>query len=251
MSVATKVYIMSLIDKAAESGDLELLISLREQGHEWTTQTSAYAAGAGHLDCLRYLRENGCQWDVHAANHAAACGQLDCLQYLYENGCEWDKWATRWAALHGHLNCLRYLHVHGCECDEYTCTWAAKYGHLECLKYLHKNGCLWNDEMATEWAAQNGHFDCLQYLYENGCPLELPDTLSGLSKHIDKLDFDQHSWLREFLFPHVNSEDMPEKLKEKCKAKMAQIALEKQAVEDELSCKLSVDVIKHCLCVFI
>jgi len=299
-------YIMATltpINEAAKVGDLALLMKLRQEGHEWTSNTMCYAAVGGHLECLRYihehggqmtsyvianaaafdleclkyLHENGCEWDRWTATNAAHFGHLECLKYLYEHGCPWDARATRCAAQYGHLNCLRYLHEHGCEWNDWAtanaaadghlnclrylhengCEWtynatkfAAEFGHFECLKYLHEHGCPW-DERVTYYAARNGHFDCLQYLYKNGCPLELTDLLNCLNKHIDKLDFDQHVWLREFLFPHVDSEDMPEQLKDKCKAKIAQIALEKQAVETELIDKLSLDVVKHCLCLFI
>jgi hypothetical protein len=204
MFEATKVYmfnimhlsILSAIDKAAFESDLELLISLRQQGHDWSTKTMNYAAVKGELDCLKYLHENGCEWDARATSNAAAKGELDCLKYLHENGCEWN-------------------------------------------------------ETAIDLAAWNGHLDCLKYLHENKCPYKLKDTFSGLSKHINKLDFDKNSWLREFLFPHVTSKNMPKELKNVCIAKIAQIALEKQAIEAELVDKVSFDVIKHCLLLFI
>jgi hypothetical protein len=49
----------------------------------------------------------------------------------------------------------------------------------------------------------------------------------------------------------VDSEHMPLELKEKCKAKIAQIALEKQVVEVELVDILLLDIVKHCLHLFI
>jgi len=61
------------------------------------------------------------------------------------------------------------------------------------------------------------------------------------------LDMDQKPWLRDFLFPHIDSEIMPQELNELCKEKLAQINLEKQTTQDELSDTLSVDVVKHCL----
>jgi len=263
--------IMSPIDEAAKAGDLALLISLHEQGHEWTKDTSAFAAADGHFLCLQFLHKNGCSWDHWVTANAARAGHLDCLQYLHENGCEWDRWSTSWAAEYGQLECLRYLHEHGCQWDHWATRQAAAHGHQECLQYLVENGCEVTQQAVYE-AAQRchleclgylltngcewthcGHFDCLRYFFENknGCPFKIKDTLCYLSKHLDKLDFDRHSWLREFLFPLIVSEDMPEELKQKCESKIAQIALEKQAVETELVDKLSLDVVQHCLYLFI
>ncbi len=152
------------------------------------------------------------------------------------------------------MECLRYLHEQGCPWIWQASASAAYAGHLDCLRYLYENDSEWND-LVTLYAAEGGHLDCLHYLHENGCPYDLKDLFSGLNKHTNKIDFDTHVWLREFLFPHVHAHahanDMPLKLKETCKAKIAQIELVKQVVTTELTDKLSLDVVKHCVVVFI
>jgi len=276
------------IDEAAKAVNLTLMVSLHregEQGHTSNTRTMAYAASSGNLECLRYLHENGCEWDWRATANAAYGGYLECLRYLHEHGCEWNVWAIDNASGNGHLDCLKYLHENGCQWDtSSTVLCAAAKGHLECLRYLHKSGCPF-DSCASSAAAFNGQLaclkylyehgckwdndsfthiykngweptsptaqlDCLQYLYDNGCPISIEACIKATSF---SLDFDRHVWLREFLFPyvHVNSDDLPLKLKEKCNAKIAQIKLEKQALQYLLVDKLPFDVVKHCVVVFI
>jgi len=49
-----------------------------------------YAANTGELECLMYLRENGCPWDERTCVVAAGNGHSACLAYARENGCPWD-----------------------------------------------------------------------------------------------------------------------------------------------------------------
>ena len=314
------------MNKAAESGDLKLLISLHKQGHQleetlefeedplenaleiaaenghlhilkyfrhsWNTNVFRRAAEAGNLHIVKYLHKKGCPWDHKVTAGAANAGHLQCLKYLHNNGCPLDDWATSWAIKGGQLECLKYLHQNGCPLDKKAIEVASMYGQLDCLQYLHQNGYVIK-EKAIQYAAEGGHLDCLiylcenlpvteidtywidnlvannrslrclQYIIENGGAYNLESILNELNYRL-RLDYDQdfdydqdldylfaNTWLRDFVFPHIDSTIMPEKLNDICKQKLAQINLEKQTTQAALSDTLSLDVVKHCLHAFI
>jgi len=107
----------SFISYAARIGDLDSLRYLHEEIEcEWNTrQACIMAAQSGSLECLVYLHENGCEWSVYACEAAARTGNLECLRYLHENGCEWNSFACCQAALYGKLDCLKYMQDNGLE----------------------------------------------------------------------------------------------------------------------------------------
>ncbi len=248
---------------AAQKGDLDLIKKLHKQGLEfpdWAWQVDEvgnwsidYASEYGHLGCLQYLFEahafnNEYFYDSLACDLAAEGGHLECLKYLYEKRFPLNVGSTTAAAGNGNLECLQYLHQKGCPWDSDATIWATEDNHLECLKYLIENGCQWNAHTAST-AAKFGHFDCLQYAISNRAPFHLEDILYHLNTFT--IDFEQHSWLRDFLFPHVDSNIMPYNLNQLCKQKIAQIQLEKQTVQTELTDKVQLDVIKYCIHLFI
>jgi len=71
---------------------------MRENNHDWDTDTCYYAAAGGHLTALQYLHENGCPWDSGTCASAAAYKHWDCLQYAVDNKCpQWEKYAEKYA----------------------------------------------------------------------------------------------------------------------------------------------------------
>ena len=98
-------------------------------------------AESGHLDCLIYLHEEGCPWNETTCEKAARNGHLDILKYLHEEGCPWDESTCKAAAMNGHLDCLIYLRENGCPWNKYTFYHAAYNGHLDMLKYLQEEDC--------------------------------------------------------------------------------------------------------------
>ena len=266
---------------AVENGDLVELERFHQQEGAILTKELLVAAGEfGHLDCLRYIRESGCKWDILALSSAAWNGHLECVQYALENGCilgnrhletstiasaalnclkylreekqfAWDHATPTYAAGKGRLECLKYAHENGCEWNEYACEMAAFGGQLECLQYLLSHGCPYSTR-TVENAAGQGHIDCLHCLISNGYSFRQLDVWKGLNNNLIKLDFDQHNgWLRQFLFPHVDEQEMPQQLKDVCKAKIDQIKRTKEQVSVVVGDFILFDLINHCLLVFI
>jgi len=153
---------------AAETGNLQLLIYLHEQGFDWHKDTCSLASLNGNLQCLRYAHRNGCAWDNFTTIRAANGGQVDCLQYAHENGCPWNSTLYMVAAANGRLSCMQYAFEHGLEWHIVVSMLAALGEHLDCLQFAHENGCPW-DSITTLNAAAEGKYDCLKYALENGC----------------------------------------------------------------------------------
>ena len=223
------------IDQAAKDGNLNLLINLCQQGHELNEDIAISAAEKGHLNCLRYIHE-------FIPNR--------------ENSREWYNEAARFSAVNGHLHCLRYLHKVmmrlGESLNEDVISSAIRYGHVDCLRYLCESGCELYKHAAID-AIDHGRLTCLQYLVEKGAPYKLQEIIESLNEYTRyyRLDFDHHVWLRDFLFPHIDSESMPTRLNQICKQKITQIKLEKQTTESYLTDKISLAVVRHCLHLFI
>ncbi|KAG5190901.1 hypothetical protein JKP88DRAFT_297365 [Tribonema minus] len=55
----------TLLDKAAGSGNIEMLRWLLAEGHAFTPSTMAHAAFHGQLPMLKWLRQQGCPHDIH------------------------------------------------------------------------------------------------------------------------------------------------------------------------------------------
>jgi len=233
------------INEAAKSGDLDLLIRLRET-FEWNEKTFTIAARFGHLNILRYLYENGCPSNWDAGAWITVNGHLECLKYLYEKGYEFNEYHTRNVSSNGHLECLRFLYENGCPISAKSAMRAVVEGKIECLRFLYGNGCP-IENFTVSSAARGGHFEILQYLILNNCPYDIKGILIGLSYQTSKINFDTCYWLRSFLFPHVDSDKMPENLKTFCKEKLYQIELEKETSKEQLQNILSLDVVKYCL----
>jgi len=110
---------------AARRGDRKMLSLLCDVGFDWDIgETCAAAAESGSLECLTYLYENGCSWDENTCTAAARGGHLQCLEYAHENGCPWDGRTVYEAASHGHVKCVAYALKNGCMYrDEGACNY--------------------------------------------------------------------------------------------------------------------------------
>jgi hypothetical protein len=218
-------------DTAARRGNLQEIIRLREEGNdEWDGFTMDIVLENGHLACLQYLHQNGCPWGTSRIARAAYNCHFECVKYAYENGCPTLMEDSKYVALGGNLECLKYLLERGFEMNETTSWFAASNDKVECLQHLHENGCPW-DMMTTEKAAQNKTLDCLKYALDNGCPYDIAKVLQGLNSLRVRISFDgENLWLREFLFPHVDSEHLNRQVNKDlyciCKDKMDEIYLQ-------------------------
>ena len=93
----------TLCNIAAETGHINCLKYLHENGYFWDKTTCWRAALNGHIECLKYAHENGCAWDINRCGYAAKYSHLPSPQYAHKNG---------------HLKCVKYLYENGCPCNK-------------------------------------------------------------------------------------------------------------------------------------
>ena len=83
-------YTITLAHVAAESGYLDLLQWLiKKQGFAMDVVVMERAAGSGNLELVKWLRAEGCPWDDWTCNMAVNYGHVEVLRWLRENGCLW------------------------------------------------------------------------------------------------------------------------------------------------------------------
>ena len=119
------------------------------------------AAEQGNLEALKLLTEAGFWRSCNVCWHAAYHGHLDCLVYAHQNGYPVDKRICSLAAEKGHFECLKYAHESGGDLADSLFS-AAYYGHLECMKYAHENGSRITSHVVSV-VRERGHLECLQY----------------------------------------------------------------------------------------
>lgn len=67
---------------------------------------------SGNLECVKYVIENGGEWGLYACERVAERGFLEILKYAHKSGCEFGNACVQ-AAKYGHLECVKYIHKNG------------------------------------------------------------------------------------------------------------------------------------------
>jgi hypothetical protein len=96
-------------------------------------------------------------------------GSVERLAWAKAAGCPWANSICAYAARYGHLEVLKWAWERRCPWDEFTCAWAALNGHLEVLQWARERGCDWTKQTCL-CAALGGHLDVLRWAHEHGCP---------------------------------------------------------------------------------
>ncbi len=123
------------------------------------------SASAGHLHIVKYLHEKGFGWETNTIYEACQNDHFEVFKYAIENGCPYE-------AIHppiGHIKFMKYLEEREIPWKYRACKDAASKGNLDALKYAHENGCDWQD--AVNMAAAHGYLECLKYAVEHGAPV--------------------------------------------------------------------------------
>lgn len=178
-----------------------VLQAFLEQEYSWyaTPEATLRVVETGYLDGLINLIDNGCLWHPATTSHIAEKNNLAMLQCVHERDCPWNAYTCAkaesmvvltYAHTHGapilrdtlekmlepsshdprmvNFECFKYVHQHGgCPLQPSFTYCAARDGNLEWLKYLHEQGCEWVPE-APIIAAHYGHADCLDYILSHG-----------------------------------------------------------------------------------
>eukprot|EP00953_Heterococcus_sp_UTEX-ZZ885_P001576 1372-Heterococcus_DN1.PRE.3 len=177
----------NIMEDAAMSGNVELLMWLRSCRCAFSPATSFTAAKAGHLPAVMYLFSNyvcdaqtcnghlpilqwlvlnGCPWNTSTFTNAAVKrNDVPMLAWVKEQGVVFNAKTMKADAEKGHLAVCQYLRAEQCEWDVTACFWAAYGNHIDTLRWLHENGCPWPVGAICVRAASLGYLNVLQYLY--------------------------------------------------------------------------------------
>jgi hypothetical protein len=158
---------------SAESGNVNLLKWLKQEGQRFHIYTCNHAAEAGHEHVLEYLRAEGCEWNEDCFNAAVIAGHINVLQWLQEHGCPWSTVPMcNHAALSGSIPMMQYARQLGGTVGAGTMSCAASKGHLNMCKHLHSEQCPWDAEACAD-ATRFGHLEVLRWLRAGDCPCDL------------------------------------------------------------------------------
>jgi hypothetical protein len=167
---------------AAESGSIEMLLYLKQQGGFFNEYTLTRAARKGQLAVCHLLVAEQCPCDVRACMYAAVAGDLETVRFLHESGCPWDADSmVELGAGSGSVELLRYLKQQGCAFNAQVMTAAAAKGHTQLCQFLRAEQCPW-DARACENAARGGSVHTLHWWHEQGCPWDVDAILTVAAK---------------------------------------------------------------------
>eukprot|EP01032_Pedospumella_encystans_P021722 gene21722-24630_t len=134
------------------------------------------AMESGNIDVVHYFHNKHSPFSSRAIALAAGQGALDCLDYALTFKFRYNapqNLVFSEAVRNGHMNSILYLRQKGFCHHFYTSPdlveIAAASGQLVVLKYLCSQKCSFHS--AAIAAADAGHFDCLVYALTNGAPL--------------------------------------------------------------------------------
>ena len=159
------------LEKAMNSGNIDVVRYFHKQGAQFTARAIALAAGRGELDCLHYALSGHYNHSYGNSIYSEAVRNgfmesIDILQqrgfplqrpfysfysfyYSYLNNSGGYFNLPEIAASSGQLDVLKYLHSHRCSISS-TAIAAANAGHMDCLEYALKEGALLRGEKLHE-----------------------------------------------------------------------------------------------------
>eukprot|EP00953_Heterococcus_sp_UTEX-ZZ885_P014617 8275-Heterococcus_DN1.PRE.4 len=144
---------------AVSSGNVPLMMWLKEQHVELYPMLMLHAAEHGHLNMCRYLVDQGGQLTKKACKHAARGGHTETLRWLLAQGCPYKVSSiSRGAASSGSIGVLTYVLELGAAITTAPVltsmlTTAGAFGHLDAAKWLRKQGAVWPEVLEDEHAS--------------------------------------------------------------------------------------------------
>ena len=129
----------------------------------------ACAAQSGNLDNMKWLKQEGCPWDADTFSGAIENGNLDNMKWLKQHGCSWNSYLFSSAAYYGNLDTMKWLRKEQCPWNKNTFESAARNGNLDNMKWLKRHGCPWNCNTFLS-AVSHGNLDNLEWLRQQECP---------------------------------------------------------------------------------
>lgn len=153
---------------ALSRGELDVVIFLRNIGHDWQGSTYIYVIGSGNLLALTYVKYH--RW-IHrgAIGAAIKSGKLSMVEYLRNNGRSLNDHKSSVPMKPGNITVLAYALRYGFEWNDSTCTNATVAKNLSALAYARSNGCNWG-RLNIDAVMYLGDLSILSYAMSHNCP---------------------------------------------------------------------------------
>lgn len=162
---------------AAESGNVEAMKRLKEQGTDLNAEKDGWtpmhwAACGGHVEAMKWLREQGVEFPKGLMDAACTKGYLEVMKWIQEQGANVNEGESIWgrcpmhsAAQCGHVEIMKWLKEQGADVnilDKYGLTpmhCAAQGGQVEAMKWLKEQGADINAQVPDSTPSPNepGH----------------------------------------------------------------------------------------------
>eukprot|EP00953_Heterococcus_sp_UTEX-ZZ885_P021311 11892-Heterococcus_DN1.PRE.3 len=158
---------------AARRGDLNMLKYLRSRDCPWhTSGIDRFVAESGDVNLLQCIKEEGCELTAAVADVAAEKGDLAMLAFAWKEQCEFETDVCTTAALHGHLPVLMWAVENGVPIDYHdVIETAASNGSVQILQFAQEQFHQLSDDQKTELlsiAGLNGEIEAASWLKEHG-----------------------------------------------------------------------------------
>jgi hypothetical protein len=160
-----------LLPLAARNGHKGAVEWLFEHGAPYDAATiCGDAAESGNLELVQFVNDNGGEINESTIRDAALRGHLALCQHLHSRECPWDEQAVTSAGGEGHTEVVKWLVEQGCPYDAAdVCTVAAEYGHLAVIQHMLQlerlsleqmtellSAAAANDLLVAQWLAKQG-----------------------------------------------------------------------------------------------
>jgi hypothetical protein len=166
------------------SGNVLLMMWLKEQHLKLYPLLMLHAAEHGHLNMCRYLVDHGRQLTRKACKHAAMGGHTETLRWLLAQVCPYKLSSiSRGAAISGSIGVLTCVMEFGAAIITAPVmtsmlNTAGAFGHLEAAQWLRQQGAAWPEVLVDEhasWASlervyrRQWYGVALQWARQEGC----------------------------------------------------------------------------------
>ncbi len=153
-----------LIDYAAESGNIQLIAWMQDNGFKLTNNMMSIAINNHNPNLVKWLHENNCPYTNYILHEIAYNGDLNLLKWFYER------------------NVTLHSMYEG----------AIKGGHLHILLWIIDAGCFYDMSVIAHFAIEHRHDNILKWLCENNYKFIIRNNIDQwklLTKHGANIEF--------------------------------------------------------------
>lgn len=162
-----------LFTNALKYGHMEMVkLLFKKEYINYVSMISEYAPQSGNLDLLKWLHDNGCRFDADACDQAVRSGNFDMVKWIRQIAKAPLTTRTLIACIEtNRFDMLKWCKENCTACNELACAIAAKEKQYDMLKWLVEKGAPY-DSKVTACIARNGNLQMLKWCNTVGIPMD-------------------------------------------------------------------------------